>query len=613
MSIRKIIKNFRDWCPQSPSRLLTKLKNYSAPLAIVLVVTLFSVTFFVVSSSLLFESSAVKTLPILPVSATTSGVSGFGEVISQDTTWTKANSPYSLPGNVLVNKGATLTIEAGVTVNFYRYVMQVNGTLKVLGTNVTNVVFDNTNRNVTDATKDQIASINFGDVSSDNAIEYTVFDAMGIKYFNCNSSITLNHDIFKNQAFSTYFGGFFDLLLIIRGPGSATITNNVFTGSLQDQCSSSTIYNNTFTGGGVDVEDGSFLISNNTFTGDATAMSGFGLTIGYHANAVISDNSFTGYSEACINTVTSSFALIQRNYIQNMLTVNGYPFFGIEIAGSSPIIENNTITNCNIGIDVYSHGSDYSAIEAKPTILNNNLYNNQVFNLYLGYPERGGDHTKDYVVGNIEAANNWWGTTDAQAINQTMRDFKVQSNLGAVNFTPFLTAPNSQGTPNSTELTPTINQIPSTTFLEATKDSGGKVDIVVNGNLSLGLISLANLTSNQASTTNLTFTVTGEAGTNAFINVTIPKNAVTYGTTPTVYIGNQKVQNQSFAQNADNYYIWSAYHFDQPFYGDLTIEFTSGTSSSVTPPIFLIVIAAIIIAVAVAALTLLAYRRMKRE
>ena len=554
-------------------------------------------------------SSLTVVLGTIPftIAQSSTNISG---IISQDATWTPTGSPYVLTGNILVSKGVTLTIEAGVTVNFYRYILQVNGTLKVQGTNINNVVFANTNRNVTDATKDQIASINFGDESSNDAIEYTVFDAMGITYYNCDSSITLNHNIFKNQAFSTYFGGFFDILLIIRGLGTATITNNVFTGSLQDQCGSSTIYNNTFTDGGVDLEGGSFLISNNTFTGDATAISGFGLTIGYRANAVISDNSFTGYSEACINTVTSSFALIQRNYIQNKLTVDGYPFFGIEIAGSSPTIENNTITNCNIGIDVYSHGSDYSAIEAKPTILNNNIFNNQVFNLYLGYPERGGDHTKDYVVGNIEAVNNWWGTTDAQAINQTMRDSKVQSNLGAVNFTPFLTTPNSQAIPNSTKPIPTIAQIPSTTFLEATKDSGGKVDIIVNGNLSLGFISLANLTSSQSSaTSNLTFTVTGEAGTNAFINVTIPKNVITYGSKPTVYIGNQKVQNQSYTQDADNYYVWSTNHFNSPFYGDLTIEFTSGTSSST---IFPIAIGAII-AVAVAALTLLAYRRMKRE
>ena len=35
-------------------------------------------------------------------------------VISEDTTWTLANSPYDITGNVLVNSGATLTLSAGL-------------------------------------------------------------------------------------------------------------------------------------------------------------------------------------------------------------------------------------------------------------------------------------------------------------------------------------------------------------------------------------------------------------------------------------------------------------------------------------------------------------------
>ena len=38
--------------------------------------------------------------------------------LSSDTTWSLANSPYTLTGNVLVTSGVTLTIEAGVTVKF---------------------------------------------------------------------------------------------------------------------------------------------------------------------------------------------------------------------------------------------------------------------------------------------------------------------------------------------------------------------------------------------------------------------------------------------------------------------------------------------------------------
>lgn len=50
-------------------------------------------------------------------------------IISSDTTWTKADSPYSLSGSVAVDKGVTLTVEPEVTVNLNYYYIQVNGTL----------------------------------------------------------------------------------------------------------------------------------------------------------------------------------------------------------------------------------------------------------------------------------------------------------------------------------------------------------------------------------------------------------------------------------------------------------------------------------------------------
>jgi hypothetical protein len=54
-------------------------------------------------------------------------------IITSDTTWTKADRPYSLTGPVMVNNGVTLTIEAGATVNVNGYYIVVNGTLRVLG------------------------------------------------------------------------------------------------------------------------------------------------------------------------------------------------------------------------------------------------------------------------------------------------------------------------------------------------------------------------------------------------------------------------------------------------------------------------------------------------
>jgi hypothetical protein len=42
----------------------------------------------------------------------------------------------------------------------------------------------------------------------------------------------------------------------------------------------------------------------------------------------------------------------------------------------------------------------------------------------------------------MNVPNNWWGTTDANAISQLIYDSKSDQRLGTVNFTPILEAAN---------------------------------------------------------------------------------------------------------------------------------------------------------------------------
>lgn len=68
--------------------------------------------------------------------ASFAGVNVFG-AISSNTTWTFANSPYTVTANLTVNSGITLTVQSGVEVRFASGVsMTVNGSL-----NATTVVF----------------------------------------------------------------------------------------------------------------------------------------------------------------------------------------------------------------------------------------------------------------------------------------------------------------------------------------------------------------------------------------------------------------------------------------------------------------------------------------
>src|SRR5687768_14606523 len=55
--------------------------------------------------------------------------------IDTDTTWVRAASPYEVTGNIIVQRGVTLAVEAGVEVRFARHVRLVaSGTLSAVGT-----------------------------------------------------------------------------------------------------------------------------------------------------------------------------------------------------------------------------------------------------------------------------------------------------------------------------------------------------------------------------------------------------------------------------------------------------------------------------------------------
>jgi len=67
--------------------------------------------------------------------------SGLITIISSDTIWTRADSPYNLTGPILVD-GVTLTIEAGVTVTMNDYEILVHGTLRAIGSSTEKILFD---------------------------------------------------------------------------------------------------------------------------------------------------------------------------------------------------------------------------------------------------------------------------------------------------------------------------------------------------------------------------------------------------------------------------------------------------------------------------------------
>ena len=117
-------------------------------------------------------------------------------------------------------------------------------------------------------------------------------------------------------------------------------------------------------------------------------------------------------------------------------------------------------------------------------------------------------------------------------------------------------------TPTPTPTT-TPTPIPTTTStIQATQDDGSTVNLPINGNIAASQYSNVTITTNQTATTTIvSFTVTGQSGSAGYCNITIPKGEIPYGTTVTVYIDGQPAQDQSYSQDANNYYVWYALHF----------------------------------------------------
>jgi hypothetical protein len=279
--------------------------------------------------------------------------------------------------------------------------------------------------------------------------------------------------------------------------GSSVISNNTITGELHAE--SSVISGNALTGGGtvydfigrtlfprsvLYVSGGSSVVANNTIISQG---GGYGITVETDCDAYIADNIISGF---VMGIDAAGKATIERNLILDNgggIAIGKIPFSysPIVIGEGEIIIRDNTIenssvgiggpvVNTNTGISVDAVFTSTATIErnliinntvgielgSKVTIYNNTITNSSVaiklgsglstaikYNNIENYGENS-----IYLEGsssNIDATYNWWGTTDTQAINLTIHDYKYDFDLGKVTFVPFLTEPNPEAMPIS--------------------------------------------------------------------------------------------------------------------------------------------------------------------
>ena len=235
-----------------------------------------------------------------------------------------------------------------------------------------------------------------------------------------------------------YSGGDFRIIVSNASP---KITQNLDFGSVTVNGGSPVISSNRLSNP-ITVNDGSPIITNNTLVGSGQ----YAIGLFSSSRAVVSDNHVSGqtFSQGGI-AVGGGTPVIERNLID---AAN----IGIAIYGNSqPIIENNTIASDTIGVNIYNSNGAYAG-SPTPTMAYNNFEQNSQYNIYLGQQGSYGS-----TAPNVNAADNWWGTTDLSIINQTIYDHKDNFNMGTVTFTPILTAPNAQAAPDPNAPIPTPN------------------------------------------------------------------------------------------------------------------------------------------------------------
>ena len=418
-------------------------------------------------------------------------------IISSNTDWTLANSPYIVTGNILVSTGITLTIDPGVTVKFNSGLsMQIDGTLLAQGTSNNQITF-------TSNTKDSVgvwdyiyfssASTNavyenniYGKYLSGSILEYCIIQYAGGASINYNGALRLESAPFINYCtisdnsasgiMVNNLNGNLNLNLKIT---NSTISNNVsssgvcFGMSISNRgttvLSGNTITKNIANGNGVSGiyvfgPGGTASISNNKIINNIYSGGGCGISVDY-ATATIFDNIITnntGYG-ICHNVA----ATISDNLIINNAggDING----GGGTISYNVIADNNSTGIFDYGTIIHNHiirnissscsGINYSGnlpgtiknntitqnesdtsntifIPGTPAFTNNNIFaNTSKYELKNGNPSGPPPY--------LNATNNWWGTTNDANIQQKIFDWSDNASLGIVTYSPYLSMPDT--------------------------------------------------------------------------------------------------------------------------------------------------------------------------
>ena len=413
-----------------------------------------------------------------------------GGPLNDDTHWTLVDSPVTFNQTLIVASNATLTIDPGVTINMGMYSLNVYGTLMANGALGNQILFsgDVSFTNFITFSTYNLTNNSPGAVSA-SIIQNAVLNGIALQFYSESPTIddcTINLGIFYHSPAA-----------ITINNGSPSISNNVITYNVQPENQNINlisvnggaplITNNTLQGNypgsasnDIMINSGNPTITSNTFSAGYANSNNNGITVNSGATPQISNNQFngSGYLTAIIasnvvngypSTTPTAFTISNNVFSKcfvgvkaesgNGLVIVGNSFLGgtdgIEVASTAlvttgndliEVASNTTVTISDNLIDSNSrYGIDGSGYIESNTITNNKIgiHNPLEGNINDNNIVGNTEYSLTTSTANVDAANNWWGTTDAPTINQTIYDGKVDHSLGNATFVPYLLAPNT--------------------------------------------------------------------------------------------------------------------------------------------------------------------------
>ena len=427
------------------------------------------------------------------------------------------------------SQGDTIFVKSGT----YYETLVINKSINLIGENQESTFIDANNKteNIIYINASFVSIENFT-ISNNKGFPYSVTEPDGIRteYFSSHINIT------NNIISSIQYGNGISLQY---GSENTIVDNNITT------CGGTGVY---IEGGiGCNITDNHIV--NNGFGTLLSDASGNNTIIGnYFGNSTY--NYGLQLNNDCSNNIV----------VGNTFAYNQYGL-AIEPPSSNTFYHNNFIQNTFQAL-LFGRNSDWAGLV-------NYWDNGKEGNYWSDYHGTEIDHTG---IGNspYPLIANWDGNTVYFDNYPLILQFNRSSSFPTPAPTPTPTPnPTPSATPAQTAIPtpspiplPSLSPSPSPITVPVIIDNGSTIELTIGGNISSSQMSNVVMASNQSeSITTISFTVTGQSGTAGFGNVIIPKNSITYGTKPTIFIDGQPASNQGYSQDSSNYYVWYITHF----------------------------------------------------